>query len=286
MTKIAIIGPGAVGASLAVALKPHDSVTLLGRKDAQLHFESLQTHEKSQLTVHALADTQTRFDVIFITVKTYQLKDVLPYLSQIKHDQTLIILAQNGYGQLQTIDHPHVEQAVVYISGQKEGQHVTHYRDQRLHIQRNTRTEQLLHALAQTDLTLCLEDDIAQTIWYKLLVNLGINTITALSRDTAKVLKDDMMYTLCRHLLEEGYTIAQKDGITFKATLIDDIIDIYRGYPDQMGTSMYYDVIHQQPLEVEAIQGYLYQRAQHHHLDIPYLEMAYVQLRYISHMHQ
>ena len=35
---------------------------------------------------------------------------------------------------------------------------------------------------------------------------------------------------------------------------------IYQGYPDEMGTSMYYDVLNQQPLEVEAIQGYIYQR--------------------------
>ncbi|MCE3312614.1 hypothetical protein LB333_15070, partial [Staphylococcus aureus] len=26
--------------------------------------------------------------------------------------------------------------------------------------------------------------------------------------------------------------------------------------PDEMGTSMYYDIVHQQPLEVEAIQGF------------------------------
>ncbi len=42
---------------------------------------------------------------------------------------------------------------------------------------------------------------------------------------------------------------------------------IYQGYPDEMGTSMYYDIVHQQPLEVEAIQGFIYRRAREHNLD-------------------
>ena len=50
---------------------------------------------------------------------------------------------------------------------------------------------------------------------------------------------------------------------------------IYQGYPDEMGTSMYYDIVHQQPLEVEAIQGFIYRRAREHNLDTPYLDTIY-----------
>ena len=47
------------------------------------------------------------------------------------------------------------------------------------------------------------------------------------------------------------------EGITLPDTIVEDIMHIYAGYPDHMGTSMYYDVINHQPLEVEAIQGFI-----------------------------
>ncbi|MBI5975028.1 oxidoreductase [Staphylococcus canis] len=283
MTKIAIIGPGAVGTSLAVALQDYPHVTLLGRRATTLIYEEAKTSETQSIAVQALPKTTERYDVIFIAVKTYQLDSVLPYLPHMTHDKTCIILAQNGYQNLQQFAPYRVYQAVVYISGQKQGNHVTHFRDQVLHIQRDHITEQLAETLAHTQLILHLENEIEHKIWYKLLVNLGINTITALSRDTAQVLKNKAMVQLCEHLLQEGVAIAQHEGIPFSQSIVKDIMKIYQGYPDQMGTSMYYDIINNQPLEVDAIQGYIYRAATRHQLKMPYIEMAYTLL---SHHHQ
>ena len=68
------------------------------------------------------------------------------------------------------------------------------------------------------------------------------------------------MKEICRSILNDGLQVAQSEGIHFPDQTLDDIMKIYQGYPDEMGTSMYYDVLNQQPLEVEAIQGYIYQR--------------------------
>ena len=63
------------------------------------------------------------------------------------------------------------------------------------------------------------------------------------------------MKEICRSILNDGLQVAQSEGIHFPDQTLDDIMKIYQGYPDEMGTSMYYDVLNQQPLEVEAIQG-------------------------------
>ena len=67
-------------------------------------------------------------------------------------------------------------------------------------------------------------------------------------------------------LLEEGKQVAIAEGITLPDTIVEDIMHIYAGYPNHMGTSMYYDVMNHQPLEVEAIQGFIYRKARTHHL--------------------
>ncbi|RUX08676.1 oxidoreductase, partial [Mesorhizobium sp. M7A.F.Ca.CA.002.14.1.2] len=154
------------------------------------------------------------FDVIIVAVKTHQLESLVPDLNRLTHDETTIILAQNGYGLRSTLPFKYVYQAVVYISGQKKDDEVIHFRDYRLHIQHDRRTEQLKHYLEHTKIELILEDHIETTIWYKLLVNLGVNSITALGGNTAQILKIPEVYQLCTRLLEEGKQVAMAEGIT------------------------------------------------------------------------
>lgn len=281
MTTIGIIGPGAVGTGIAHALKGCSiHVDLLGKRDETLIFHEYATKETFPITVKALNTTDMQYDWLIIAVKTTQLDAILADVNRCIHKDTRIILAQNGYGQHEKIKHTYVYPAVVYISGQKEGQHITHFRDYRLQIQKDTFTEALQQICAQSPLTLELKPHIEQQIWYKLLVNLGINSITALSRDTAQVLKQASMAKLCRQLIEEGRKVAEAEGIHFDTTITTDIMHIYAGYPDDMGTSMYYDLMHHRPLEIENIQGYILRQAQKHHLDVPYLTMAHTLLQY------
>ncbi|RIO45420.1 oxidoreductase [Staphylococcus hyicus] len=281
MTTIGIIGPGAVGTGIAHALE--DSaflVDLLGKREETLTFYEYATKETFPITVKALNTTDMQYDWLIIAVKTTQLDAILSDVQRLIHPHTRIILAQNGYGQHEKIKHAYVYPAVVYISGQKEGTCITHFRDYRLKIQKDAHTEALQQKIAETQLTLDLEPHIERQIWYKLLVNLGINSVTALSRDTAIVLKSLSMSQLCRQLIEEGRKVAEAEGIHFDAHTVEEIMTIYAGYPDDMGTSMYYDVMNQRPLEVENIQGYILRQAQKHHIDIPYLTMAHTLLDY------
>ncbi|ARJ50988.1 oxidoreductase [Staphylococcus lutrae] len=280
MTRIAVIGPGAVGTAIAVALSHQYPVTLLGRRNEALTFEDRVDHTVRSVEVKALDAVTQPFDLIFIAVKTHQLEDILPHLPRLAHTQTTLVLAQNGYGMLKYLQDYRAYQAVVYISGQKQGTHITHFRDYKLHLQADATTQQMAQLLSSTPLTLVLEQDIQTAIWYKLIVNLGINTVTALGRDTARVLQNVKMVQLCRNLLKEGAAVARAEGVHFDGDFVDSIMTIYDGYPDDMGTSMYYDTINQQPLEVDAIQGYIYQRAQAHQLDTPYLETVYTLLSY------
>ncbi|EIS6272889.1 oxidoreductase [Staphylococcus pseudintermedius] len=280
MTRIAVIGPGAVGTSIAVALSDEYEVTLVGRRAQTLTFEDYVDQTTRTLSVNALQEATEPFDLIFIAVKTHQLANVIAKLPELTHDKTTLILAQNGYSMLEQLKDYRAYQAVVYISGQKKDSHVTHFRDYKLHLQSDAVTEQLAQAFSATKLELVLEPYIQQAIWYKLIVNLGINTVTALGRDTARVLKDERMAELCHQLLIEGEQVARAEGIHFNTDFVTSIMNIYAGYPDEMGTSMYYDTMNQHPLEVEAIQGYIYRRAKAHQLDTPHLETIYTLLAY------
>lgn len=273
-----IIGPGAVGTTIAYELlksMPEKQVHLFGRREEEIAYYQRDTKESANLKTKLITHFEGTLDVLFIAVKTTQLDKVIEQMQPVINSETLIILAQNGYGALETINHPNAYQAVVYISGQKHGNEVVHYRDCILQIQKDDKTQALKEALKVSRLDIQLKINIEEDIWYKLLVNLGINSITAVSRQTASILHYPEMRHLCRNLLEEGKRIAEAENIALPDNIVDDIMKIYAGYPDDMGTSMYYDMIARKPLEVEAIQGYIYRVGQAHELYTPYLETVY-----------
>ncbi|MDU9418516.1 oxidoreductase [Staphylococcus lloydii] len=279
MTKFAIIGPGAVGSTIAFELQQHfDDTLLLGRQEATLSYYPGNHMPMHQLQVQSLTAMTAKVDVLFVAVKTYQLNTIIEDIKRITHQDSIIVLAQNGRTNLETLTLPNVYQAVVYISGQKEQNTVTHFRDERLHVQDSPQTRNLAQLLAPTNLELKLESHIEDTIWYKLLVNLGINTVTALTQSTAKVLKDNKVNHLCRQLIDEGAHVALAEGVNLPKDIVTQIMSIYEGYPDEMGTSMYYDIIAGRALEVEAIQGYIYRTGQKHNLAIPTITTTYTLL--------
>ena len=279
MTRYGVVGPGAVGTTIAYELAQADNeVQLLGRSDKRVEYAPGNNQLRTSLEVTDIKKVEAPFDVLFVTVKAHQLDAVMPDLAQLIDDNSIVILAQNGYRDLNRLPIKHIYQAVVYISGQKDGNTVTHFRDEILHLQRDESTQQLKRELDRSGLHIELEDNIETTIWYKLLVNLGINSVTALGHGTARVLQVNGMRELVRNLINDGLKVAQAEGIQFETTLIDDIMRIYDGYPDEMGTSMYYDIKDRKTLEVDYIQGYIYEKARVHNLNTPYLDTIYTLL--------
>ncbi|WP_145444238.1 oxidoreductase [Staphylococcus pettenkoferi] len=279
MTRYGVVGPGAVGTTIAYELaQTGKEVQLLGRSDKRIEYDPGNNQSRTTLEVTDIKKVEAPFDVLFVAVKAHQLDAVMHDLEQLIDDNSIVILAQNGYRDLNRLSIKHIYQAVVYISGQKDGNTVTHFRDEILHLQRDAFTQQLKRDLDRSGLHIELEDNIETPIWYKLLVNLGINSVTALGHDTARVLKVNGMRELVRNLINDGLQVAQAEGIQFETTLIDDIMHIYDGYPDEMGTSMYYDIKDRKTLEIDYIQGYIYDKARIHNLNTPYLDTIYTLL--------
>lgn len=281
MKNIAIIGAGAVGSIILHLISKDKSLNIdmfaTNNRDINLQIDNkkISLPYKTQM----LKESYKKYDVIFITTKAYTLKDIVPYIDNIMHPETIIIICQNGYSQTERITHPNTFHAVVYISGQKIDDIVIYFRDNQLVLPNNAHTKKLQSIFLNTDLDITISDNYLQQIWFKLLVNLGINSMTALTKNTAQVLKVEEVNQVLNQLLKEGIAVANKDGLTFNDNTIDEILNIYNGYPDHMGTSMYYDVQENALTEFEFIQGYIYTRARHHQLNTPILDIIYALLK-------
>lgn len=280
LKNIAIIGAGAVGSILLYLIKdaPAFNIDIYATSERKVIINKEDIKIDTGYTTKQLNQAKTKYDIIFICTKAYSLEKIVQQVESLTHKDTITIICQNGYSQRNLFIHEKVYHAVVYISGQKNNNDVTYYRDNTLVLPINSNTQYLQNIFMQTNLDIQLKEDYLSQIWYKLLVNLGINSTTALTKNTAKIINVPEISKLIKTLLDEGIRVASTDGIFFNDEVIQQIYNIYKGYPSQMGTSMYYDTLGSRPLEYEYIQGFIYKQAKLNQIETPTLDIVYALL--------
>ena len=132
------------------------------------------------------------------------------------------------------------------------------------HASDNPPLQNLLQGVAdaynQAAIPTTLSDDIQQALWRKLLINNGVNPLSALTRlDTRSLTAHPVLTRTVYQLMEEAALAASADGVTMTR---DDIEEMYRLICqfDAIKTSMLVDREKGRPLELEAISGAVVER--------------------------
>ena len=78
MTRYGVVGPGAVGTTIAYELAQADNeVQLLGRSDKRVEYDPGNNQSRTTLEVKDLKKVEASFDVLFVAVKAHQLDAVM-----------------------------------------------------------------------------------------------------------------------------------------------------------------------------------------------------------------
>ncbi len=232
MMKIAIFGAGSTGCYLAgELLMAKLDVSLICRErikrsiiDNQgITLTSYQgLHQK--VMPNALlteVDTDTpRFDLIFVTLKCHQVSEISEQLLQLSHQQSTIVLMQNGLGSLDEI-----KQALANISAQPrlliqgitpfnvlQKDHATFHKgtEGEFTFANSPHTQAIQQAMLSAGLSCTLAEDMAPIIYGKLLLNLN----NALNAITDVPIKQQLSQKQTRKLLslamKEWLSVCQK----------------------------------------------------------------------------
>ena len=78
-------------------------------------------------------------------------------------------------------------------------------------------------------------------------------------------------------IIKKGHQVAEASGIQFPHTIVDDIMQM----PAILiiWGQVCIDIINHQPLEIEAIQGFIFRQAKSHNVNTPHLDTIYALLR-------
>lgn len=283
--RIGIIGVGAVGSIIAREFYklPADKVELtLMARSARDGFTILDQGVKTyhEIKVHNISEVTDKFDVLFIAAKTPALTALKETINNIIHKDSEIVYALNGMGYDALFDQG--IPGVVYISGQQHDDYIEHYVNQKIILPEGKfsyidKLIELIDSTETVNFELLKSSAFNKMRYEKLLINVGINSMTALSKNTSKIFEDDRTVQLTRQLLTESLAVVNKcntDNVEIDENFIDYAMDMYFSYPRDMGTSMYYDVMANKTTEFEYIQQYVYNMKQDCDIDTPVLDIV------------
>lgn len=113
-------------------------------------------------------------------------------------------------------------------------------------------------------------DNIQLELWRKLIVNNGVNPLSALTRlDTGALTRDPGLAQIVYGLMAEATAAAAADGVHLTEHDCREMYELICQF-DPIKTSMLVDVEHQRPVELEEICGAVLSRSQKLHREAPY----------------
>lgn len=284
--KVAIIGPGALGCLLAASLSiklndakrnfPAPELWLLDYNEERarlLQNNGLileESNQKKSCRVQATTDPQKigPVDIIFLCVKSPQVAAGLQQAAKLVREDTLLVTLQNGIGHLKFLqDKQKLFSVVLGVTAQGANLvapgHVRHAGDGLTRIgfpKFASFTKSLLLAKACNLLNYggvetVIVDNIIDYVWAKLLINVGINALTAIHRcPNGELLQSPAVLEKLSAAVREGEAVARAMGIHLTEDPLTATLEVCRK-TEQNLSSMLQDVNNRRPTEIDSING-------------------------------
>lgn len=265
---IGIIGAGSLGLLYAYYLSKQHKVTLYTNRQEQadqinsLGIRMIKGNFRDTAIVHATAKKTYTESILIITVKQYHLDSIINELKTLS-PRTIVFL-QNGMGhirRLASLLHHDVIVGIAEHGALKVEDHIVHHTGEgttKLALYQNHEgfkddLGELVNS-QKHDFPILFLADWEMMLKRKLVVNATINPLTAVLRAKNGELITNIYYKkLLYDLFEEVISIL---GMEEKEELWDNVSNICAKTAENE-SSMFRDIQHQRPTEIDSILGYL-----------------------------
>lgn len=281
MPSIAVIGPGAIGGSLAALLlnNPQNTVVICARTP----FECLRiTHsgetEEHRPTIHTEPENLEPVDWIVLATKTYQVAASSAWLPQLSKSSTRLAVVQNGIEHVANLE-PYfpVEQIVPVIidcpiERKAPGQFVRHG-VVAMQVPESHNSANFSSLFDHPAVTVTQTNSWKTAAWRKLALNCS-GAISALVDEPATVAADPIAAKVMRTLILECLAVAKAEGCDIDVSLADTIIVGQAKAPQGSMNSLHADFVNRRPMEWDARNGVIARLGKKHGIPTPYNQLA------------
>lgn len=261
-TAIAIVGPGAIGTTVAAALHEAGRTPLLCGRSPRGQLMLQQGDRLIAVPGPVRTDPaqiDRTVDIVFLAVKATQVDAAAGWLAALCGSHTIICVLQNGVEQLERVS-PHVPRgqlvpAVVWFPAQAQADGAVRLRgDTRLSLPCTPDARLVARALQGTWCSVDLAANFKSLAWRKLLQNAAAGLMALTHRRSGMFARSDVA-ELTLAFLRECLAVARAEGAELGDEVPQEILDTFRAAPADMSTSILTDREAGRPLEWDIRNG-------------------------------
>ena len=287
--KTAIIGPGAMGSLFGSLLtRAGKEIWLVGNRQEQVERIcsvglTLEEKGKTQIVpMNATADIPSvgKADLVIFFVKTYDIEEAVSDSLVLEKEDTIFLTLQNGLGNEEAIcKRINPRKVMLGITGHGatllEPGHIRHAGwgktligelDHRV-TDRGFRVAQMF---GEAGIDTEVSSNIHDQVWGKLLINVGINALTALTGfKNGQLLDHPETVRLAEQLVSEAAAVARRKGVHLAEDPVEKVKKVAEATRENR-SSMGQDFDHRQRTEIDAINGAVVREAQLLGIPVPF----------------
>jgi 2-dehydropantoate 2-reductase len=280
-SRIALVGPGAIGATVAAYLHaaghqivvcghtPRESIEVRPDDDDPILLPGPVHTDPTEVDGPA--------DVVFVAVKDTQNEQAGSWLARLCNERTVVCALQNGVEQVERLGRfcplSTVVPAAVWISSERQPDGWIRVRTEpRLVLPDSEAAATLADLFRGAGVTVELDREFSTAAWHKLLVN-AVVCFMVLTGRRAGIFRRDDVAALGRRYLAECLAVARADGAKLSDAVIDQIVGMLSAAPEDITTSMLTDREANMPLEWDIRNGVILRKAAAHRLATPISEV-------------
>lgn len=283
---IAILGAGAMGASYASMFfdSPEFSTVVVAREPryGRLKTEGLTVNRKrySIPVVHP-DEAVPPADLIIVALKCHNLPDAVHDLANLVGDETIIISVMNGLDSEEYLGAVYGMDKVLYaiavgIDALREGNSVVYTTSGKIFFGEadnsdvSEKVRRVQDAFDRAGLKYETPSDMIRMLWWKLMINVGINQASAVMRAPYGVFQSSPeARALVDTLMREVVVIAERIGVNLVERDLGDWNAVLKTLSPKGKTSMLQDIEAGRKTEVEVFAGKVVELGRKHGIPTP-----------------
>jgi len=287
--KITIIGPGAIGGLLGGFLaRSKEEVHLLdfnekrtqALKKGGIKIEGISGSHRFNLDITTSPKEIGISDLVISCVKSYDTEDAIKHVKPLVGEDTQVLTLQNGVGNVQILEEVLGDERVIggvtnHGANVVEWGHIIHAGRGDTIIGRSDRKtlgpiRNVARILSKAGFPTKVSKDIKSIIWSKLIINVGINALTAITRlNNGRLLEFDGTRSLMKKAVSEAVKVAKRKRIKL---IYDDPIqkvELVCKATSKNVSSMLQDVLKKKKTEIDFINGAIIRQGSSYNIPTP-----------------
>ena len=276
---IAVVGPGAIGATVAAFLHRAGHQLLLCGHTPRDNLDVRPDGAEPIIVpgpVHTdPADVAAPVEQVLLAVKATQIDATSGWLRALCDENTVVCVLQNGVEQIELVQ-PHcpssqVVPAIVWFPAETQPGGWVRLRG-RPQLTLPDTSAALVDLLRGAGCEVTVTADFTTAGWRKLLAN-AIAGLMALTGRRAGMFRRADVAALSRRYLAECLAVARAEGANLGDGTVDELVAMFASAPEDMTTSMLADRQANRPLEWDIRNGVVLRKARLHGLPAPISEV-------------